>query len=90
MATPKEQHDAREQARRQSGSGQGAPEAGSEVSRSSAAPAGAEQQADGQPENELELHDHSSAGQAPRGPSERGARSGEVKPGRTDGARGGS
>jgi hypothetical protein len=63
MATPKERHDARDLAR-ESGilaRGERADAAG-ELSRSSAAPVGAEEQADGQPENERELHDHSAGG----------------------------
>ena len=59
MATPKEQHDARELARQASLGPDGERDTAAELPRRMAAPVGAEDQADGQPENELELHDHS-------------------------------
>ena len=64
MATPKEQHDARNRAPDGGMTPGERADAAGELSRSSAAPVSAEEQADGQPENELELHDHSSDGSA--------------------------
>ena len=62
MATPKEQHDARSRTPDGGMTPAERADASRELSRSSAAPDGAEEQADGQPENELELHDHSGGG----------------------------
>jgi hypothetical protein len=61
MATPKELHDARELARasRRRESTRPDEEIERELARPMAASGGAEEQGDGQPENELELHDHS-------------------------------
>ena len=62
MATPKEQHDARELARKAFAEPEGKRNVAAELPRRSAAPVVAEDQADGQPQNELELHDHSAGG----------------------------
>ena len=67
MATPKEQHDARELAGKAFADSDGEHDVSAELPRRTAAPFGAEDQADGQPENELELHDHSSDGRDTRG-----------------------
>ena len=68
MATPKEQHDAREliRQRRLTARERDGQESAEELPRSQAAPLGAESQGDGQPENELELHDHSSGAEGQR------------------------
>ena len=86
MATPKEQHDARDRARDERATRERQAEVKGPLSPSSAAPVRAEQQADGQPENELELHDHSGGAAAgrevapegrPRGTGREGDTSGE-------------
>ena len=64
MATPKEQHDTRNRAPDGGITPGERADAARELLRSAAAPVGAEEQADGQPENELELHDHSGGGSA--------------------------
>ena len=67
MATPKEQHDARELTRKALAESEGARDVAAERPRQTAAPVSAEDQADGQPENELELHDHSPGRRDTRG-----------------------
>ena len=64
MATPKEQHDARDLVRKASRESGKDRNVAAELPRQMAAPVGAEDQGDGQPENELELHDHSTGGEA--------------------------
>ena len=79
MATPKERHDARDLAEAgrltNSAPGEGTE---AELPPASAAPTGPESQGDGQPENELELHDHSAGPHATQ-------RSARGHPGEKDG-----